>query len=607
MRSAETVLAIIHERGTQGLPLGDVYRQLFNPALYLRAYGKISRNAGAMTHGSTNETVDAMSLGKIADIIAKLRQETYRWSPARRIYIEKKRSTQTRPLGIPTWSDKLLQEVIRAILEAYYEPQFEGHSHGFRPNRGCHTALQEIQASWKGTIWFIEGDISRCFDRLDHHVLMSILRERITDNRFLRLLENLLKAGYLEEWRYHATLSGSPQGGVVSPILANIYLDRLDKFVACTLIPASTRGKERGHNPPYARLSSRRIHLRKQGKVEEAKEILKRMRVLPARKMDDPNYRRLRYVRYADDFLLAFTGPKGEAEGIKRQVQTFLEGLKLELCDAKTLITHGRSERARFLGYKIGVRQTDTKLVAVGKAKRRNLNGSIALFVPEDVVKAKIARYVVGGKVMHRPELRNDSVFDIITRYQWEFRGFAEYYALAQGRADGLSRLKWTMERSLTGTLAGKLRTSRKKVYDRYRATIVNRDGTYKGLRAIIERPDKPPLVATWGGVSLARPRTISRVVLNDQPLQLQRERTELVQRLLAETCELCGSTESVEVHHIRKLADLKRCGRRERPQWMQTMAMRRRKTLVVCRRCHHHIHAGRPTAPLDSEHRRAG
>src|SRR4051795_9711439 len=187
MRNAETVLGIIHNRGRRGLPLEDVYRQLFNPELFLLAYGRISRNAGAMTPGATAETVDGMSLAKIGRIIGALRRETYRWTPVRRVRIEKKGSTKKRPLGIPTWSDKLLQEVVRLILEAYYEPQFNDHSHGFRPGRGCHTALTAIQRRWPSTTWFIEGDVSKCFDSLDHRVLLDGLREKIHDGRFVRL------------------------------------------------------------------------------------------------------------------------------------------------------------------------------------------------------------------------------------------------------------------------------------------------------------------------------------------------------------------------------------------------------------------------------------
>ena len=213
MQSAEAVLGVLRERGRKGLPCNELYRQLFNPQLYLLAYGRIYSNHGAMTPGPTQETADGMTIEKIERIIDAMRHERYRFSPARRIYIPKK-SGKLRPLGLPSWSDKLVGEVVRLLLEAYYEPQFSGHSHGFRPGRGCHTALREVADAWTGTTWFIEGDIPDCFGSLDHSVLESILSEKIHDDRFLRLVRNMLSAGYLEDWRWNATLSGAPQGSL---------------------------------------------------------------------------------------------------------------------------------------------------------------------------------------------------------------------------------------------------------------------------------------------------------------------------------------------------------------------------------------------------------
>jgi len=314
MRNAETVLGAIHERGKKGLPLEDLYRQLYNPNLYLLAYGRIYRNAGAMTPGATEETADGMSLVKIGTIIDALRHETYRWTPVRRIHIEKKNSKKKRPLGIPTWSDKLLQEVMRLLLEAYCEPQFSPASHGFRPQRGCHTALQEIYHKWVGTKWFIEGDIAQCFDALDHEVLLSILREKIHDNRFVRLIDHLLRTGYLEDWRYNATLSGSAQGAVLSPILSNIYLDKLDQFVEQKILPKYTRGDRRRINPAWQKLQQRAKKLEKAGNRMEAKQLRRQMQQLPSLDPADSGYRRLRYIRYADDMLFGFSGPHNEAE-----------------------------------------------------------------------------------------------------------------------------------------------------------------------------------------------------------------------------------------------------------------------------------------------------
>ena len=230
MREAATVLDVLRERGRRGLPLERLYRQLFNPQLYLLAYGRLYSNKGAMTPGPDGETVDGMSLAKIGRVIDALRHERYRFKPVRRTYIPKKNGKK-RPLGLPSWSDKLVGEVVRLLLEAYYEPQFSDRSHGYRPERGCHTALSEVVNRWPGTTWFIEGDVSDCFGSLDHNIMLSILAGNIHDGRFLRLLRNMLQAGYLEDWVWHKTLSGAPQGGVASPILSNIYLDRLDSYV----------------------------------------------------------------------------------------------------------------------------------------------------------------------------------------------------------------------------------------------------------------------------------------------------------------------------------------------------------------------------------------
>jgi group II intron reverse transcriptase/maturase len=604
MRNADRILGVLRERGRRGLPLARLYRLLFNRELYLVAYGKLYRNDGALTPGVTSETVDGMALAKIEALIAKLRAERYRWTPVRRAYIEKKGSMKKRPLGLPTWSDKLLQEVLRLILEAYYEPQFSDHSHGFRPGRGCHTALMEVYHTWTGTAWFIEGDIKGCYDTIDHPTLLGILAEKIHDGRFLRLIANLLRAGYLEDWRYHRTLSGSPQGAVVSPVLANVYLDRLDHFVETVLLPCHNRGIKRRLNTTYNSVSGKAKYLAKTGRKEEAARLRKLRRTLPSIDPSDPNYRRLRYVRYADDFLLGFCGPRREAEEIKRQLAAFLrDTLKLELSRSKTLITHARTETARFLGYEIGVIHNDHLCDPTG---RRATNGTIALKVPAEVARAKCRRYQRRGKAAGLVERTFDTDFDIIATYQQEFRGIVEYYRLAYNLSAQLRRLKYVMEQSLTKTLARKLRLRVPKVYDRYQALLPTPEGPRKGLQVTIEREGKAPLVARWGGISLRRRLDVT---LDDAPQVIHNPRTELVTRLLADTCEVCGSRLNIAVHHIRHLKDLRRKGHAAPPAWVQQMVARRRKTLVVCAACHHAIHAGQADGHPITQHRhgRAG
>ncbi|MDE0608483.1 MAG: reverse transcriptase domain-containing protein [Anaerolineaceae bacterium] len=597
MRTAETVLNVIRDRGERGLPLEDIYRQLYNRNLYLRAYGRLYRNAGAMTQGTTEETVDGMSLAKVDAIIEALRYERYRWTPVRRVHIPKSNG-KTRPLGIPIWSDKLLQEVIRLMLEAYYEPQFSDHSHGFRPKRGCHTALSEVARTWTGTRWFIEGDIKGCFDNIDHQVMLTVLGEQLRDNRFLRLMRGLLKAGHVEDWRYDRSFSGTPQGGVISPILANIYLDRLDHYVETTLVPLHTRGTARKRNPAWLKLRRQMVRHRNQGDYERSVQLRKQLQQLPSRDPQDPNYRRLRYVRYADDFVLGFSGPRAEAEQVKNALETFLRAtLKLELSREKTLITHATTQAARFLGYELVNQQANDKRDPRGQ---RTVNGRIGLRVPPQVINRHCRAYLAKGKPVSRPSLLHDDDYSIVSRYQAEFRGVVQYYLLASN-VSHLGRLQWVMQSSLLKTLAHKHRTTARKVFRRYKSVAQTEHGSRTCIRVEVEGGNGGrPLVAQFGGIPLKRQR--HAVLVDQQPEPTRPYHTELVKRLLANECELCGSTVNIEVHHVRALRDLNVKGRRPKPAWLALMAKRRRKTLVVCRQCHVNIHAGRSQPQMQNE-----
>jgi group II intron reverse transcriptase/maturase len=583
MQNAETVLSVLRERGRRGLPCDELYRQLFNPQLYLLAYGRIYSNRGAMTPGATGETVDGMSLGKIGRIIDALRHERFRPSPARRVYIPKKNGRR-RPLGLPSWTDKLVGEVVRMLLEAYYEPQFSDRSHGFRPGRGCHTALTEVANTWTGTTWFIEGDIADCFGSLDHEVMVKTLAERIHDGRFLRLVRNMLRAGYLEDWEWNATLSGAPQGGVCSPILSNIYMDRLDNFVVATLIPEYTRGARRAPNPAYGRVTQAIHRARGRDDCDTVRTLRKQQRALPSVDPDDPGYRRLRYIRYADDHLLGFTGPKAEAEEIKRRLAEFLrDDLKLELSADKTLITHARTGAAKFLSYEITVQHNDTKTTR----GRRSINGGIGLCVPAAMVNAKRAQYLQRGKPAKRTYLMNKSDYTIIGTYGAEYRGFVQYYLLA-GDVNRLNRLRWDMERSMLKTLAAKHQRPSWKLVDRYKTTTDTPYGKRRCFEARGERTDRPPLVARFGGIPLRRN---GHAVINDRVPVPGRPGKQLIQRLLAGICEVCAATDDISVHHVRRIADLAKPGQADTPGWVTLMSTQRRTTLVVCARCHGTIH----------------
>jgi group II intron reverse transcriptase/maturase len=600
MRSADTILNIHQDRGSKGLPLDRVYKHLFDPELFLRAYGKIYRNDGAMTKGSTAETVDGMDLQRIHNIIGFLKLERYKWTPVRRTEIPKANG-KLRPLGIPTWSDKLVQEVLRTLLEPYYEQKFSDRSHGFRPNRGCHTALWSIREHWTGTVWFIEGDIKGCFDNIDHTVLLEIIRRDIHDGRIVRLIEGLLKAGYMKDWRHYDTLSGTPQGGIISPLLANIYLNELDRFVEDTLIPAYTKGVRRKFNKLYNGYSSRIRHAKERGDLETATRLKQERRQMSSVDPLDPDFRRLKYTRYADDFLLGFVGPKKEAEEIRQRIGEFLEQkLKLTLSLEKTLITHAVDEKAKFLGYEITVSRANNLVSENGK---RATNGKIALLMPRNVVQKYRDLYSVKGKIHHRTELLADTDYTILQRYQAVLRGLYNFYCMAVNVSKRMNFIQWVLETSLTKTLAHKHQCSVNQIYAKYRKILPDfGDGESRVLAVVIKRPDKDPLVAVFGGIPFKRnPQGmgVTDFQFREAWHAGSNERSEVVQRLLAGKCELCDAEDvPLAVHHVRKLADIDRPGRRPKNDWERLMSARNRKTLVVCQPCHHKIHSGQYDGP---------
>jgi len=599
MQKAKHILQAIRKLGAKRIPLTRVYRSLYSEDLFLNAYGKIYRNRGAMTPGSGGRTADGMSLARVRTHIEALRHERFHFLPVRRGYADKKNGGK-RPLGQPDFDDKLVQEVLRMLLEAYYEPRFRDSSHGFRPQRGCHTALLHIKQKFAGTVWFIEGDIKGCFDNINHEVLLDILARDIQDGRLLELIRRSLKAGVMEEWTYRPTYSGVPQGGILSPLLSNIYLNELDAYIEDELIPQYTQGKQRAMNPDYARVTQQVRTARRRGDPN-LNDLIQQRRQLPAGDPHDPNFRRLKYCRYADDFILGFIGTRQEAEAIKQAIGTFLrDRLRLEMSEEKTLMTHARSEQAQFLGYAVSVQHANDKIARCenhAHKKGRSVNGTVRLGIPYGLVEQRIQFYMRAGKIMHEGRLMRYSDAHIIATFQARFRGLANYYCYAADR-NRLNHLKYVMEVALTKTLAGKFRTRVTQIYRRYRGRKTVDGHTYRTLQ--VEVPTKNGSTCiSWGAVSL-KVQSLnwrSPPLKEEHPYPKEYARNDLITRLQAETCELCGATERIEVHHVRKLADLKRrwSGRKAKPQWVTTMIALQRKTLIVCRPCHEAIHGGRP------------
>jgi hypothetical protein len=443
-----------------------------------------------------------------------------------------------------------------------------------------------VANTWTGTAWFIEADVSDCFGSFDHDIMIGILSENIHDNRFLRLVRHMLTAGYLEDWKWHATLSGAAQGGVASPVLSSIYLHKLDTYVETVLIPQHTQGTARRHNPAHNAIRQALRRARQRGDRAAARQLQQRMRSMPSQDVNDPGYRRLRYTRYADDHLLGFTGPKAEAEQIKQRLAAFLrDELKLELSQDKTLITHARTGAARFLGYEITV-QHDSRRIVRG---RRSANAAIGLRVPKDVINAKCAPYLARGNPTHRGALINNDDYTIVATYGAEYRGIVQYYLLA-GDVCRLHRLEWVMKTSMLKTLAGKHHSTVSKMAARHKAKIETPHGLRTCFEARIHRDGNAALVARFGGIPLKRQKTA--VLTDRKPVRVSYPIKELTRRLLVNRCEICKRADNIEVHHVRKLADLTNAGAPQ-PAWAQLMTRRRRKSLVVCGDCHEQIHDG--------------
>ncbi len=568
----------------------------------MMAYQNIYANQGNMTKGTDGKTIDAMSLNRIDGIIASLKDESYQPNPSRRTYIPKKNG-KMRPLGIPSFDDKLVQECVRLLLEAVYEGSFSKTSHGFRPNHSCHTALNQVQVCFTGVKWFVEGDIKGFFDNIDHEVMVGILAERIKDERFLRLIRKFLKAGYLEDWRYHNTYSGTPQGGIISPILANIYLDKLDRYIE-ELKNRFDSGERRATFPATYELEKKRGVLAKKLRntaTEDERAMLtakiceldKQKLTMPHSDPFDASFKRLQYVRYADDFLIGVIGSKEDAQSVKAQVGSFVSSvLHLELSDEKTLITHS-AKRARFLGYDVYVRRSNaTKRDKSGRLTR-SLNGSVCLELPMEIMRKKLLDYgamtietTVYGRENWKPKaryyLKDNDDLEILDQYNSEIRGFRNYYRIANNSAHAGS-FGYIMQYSMFKTFAAKYRTSMPKIIRRLRI------GKNFGVHFTDKRGRKKTRLLYHDGFA-RKPAQKAASIDKIPNTVMYSSKTSLMDRLFARQCELCGKTDvDIEMHHVRKLKDLK-----GKSYWERFMIARNRKTLALCADCHKKLHNGK-------------
>ena len=593
MEKSERVLKALSDHSqSSDYKYERLYRYLFSEEMFAVAYQRIYAKQGNMTPGTDGKTIDEMSLERIERLIVSLKDESYQPHPARRVYIPKKNGKK-RPLGIPSFEDKLVQEVVRLLLEAIYEGHFEGTSHGFRPHRSCHTALGMIQKSFAGAKWFIEGDIKGFFDNIDHNVLISILRERISDERFLRLIRKFFNAGYVEDWKYNKTYSGTPQGGIISPILANIYLDKFDKYIK-EYAAKFRKGDRRSINPVYWRLNNKKNRLKqklqktsdeqmRKNYLYEIAQLSKQMLSTPHKDAMDADFRRLQYVRYADDFLISVIGSKSECETIKADITQFMrEQLKLELSDEKTLITHAQ-DKAKFLGYEIFIRKSDAVKRNRDGVLKRDFNGAVVLTLNSAVIQKKLTEYNalevrnIDGKDIWWSKPRRYMTpmkpEDILAQYNAEIRGLYNYYSLAANVSKECASFAFIMKMSMFKTLGWKLNTSARKVRQKYQKdkdfVIPYNDAKGKQKYRVFYNEGFKKRNAQFD------------VDYDKLPQTMYVPYPSLVERLKDGRCELCGKDGKVVMHHVRTLTKLK--GNNE---WEKLMLQRHRKTLVVCEDC---------------------
>lgn len=593
MQNPNVLLAILSKMAQKPhMKYDKLFQKLYNRDLWLMAYEQIASKQGNMTPGTDGKTADGFGMELVDRLIDDLKASRYQPNPARRKYIEKANG-KLRPLGIPCFEDKLLQTVVRLILEAIYEPTFSNASHGFRPERSCHTALEQVK-KMVGTRWWVEGDIKGFFDNLDHETLLRILGKRITDNRFLHLIKQFLEAGYVEDWQYHKTYSGTPQGSNLSPLLSNIYLNELDQ-IAELKIAEFNKGKERRKHPQYASIHARKTTAKHKARItgdwSTYHALRKQLLDMEATDPQDPDYRRLTYVRYADDFLLGVIGSKADAIQLKQWLKEYLETeLKLELSNEKTLITNAK-DPVRFLGYDIQRWKGERRLkyrTSYGVVVRRTTSMQIKLIMPRDKVQAFLQDYgdINQWRGKHRVRLLHLSELEILHQFNAEIRGFLNYYSLADNYSKAAQQLLWMTTTSFLATLARKRNSNVKKIArslkrgaNRYVISLEKQNGEIRDY----------VLVSSTKYLPRKRVKYDSQV---DSKPDLRRfySRSELGQRILANQCEWCETREGkMEVHHVRKLKDLK-----GKALWEVRMIARQRKTMVLCKVCHDELHAGK-------------
>jgi retron-type reverse transcriptase len=563
----------------------DLYRLLYRKGLYAVAYQQITAKAGSP--GAGKATSYGSLLAEIEDTIKQLRDESYQPASVQQISV---------PGFHGKLRDKVLQEVLRLVMEAIYDspdgPLFESTSHGFRKGRSPHTALKEVQRTWSGVNWFITGDMRSCFDELNQEKLIEILGAKIQDQRFLNLVRKLLKSGYIDqEWRGRNSLIGIPQGGILSPLLANVLLDRLDKFVE-QLRETHEKGKARRASREYRALVAQRQVLATQGlaKSKEFRQIVRQLREMPSLDPNDEGFIRLKYVRYADTWLIGITGSRQFAEVIRENISEFLKNeLKQTPGDDKMRIVHARTGQAEFLGMLISIGRvspTGQRVVPSTSAGGPQPQGrppawEVILQCPIDDLIRRLAEKGfcdANGKPQGKGAYTSLDAGQSILRYSSINRGLQQYYRVCDNFGE-LTRVQYVLKYSLAKTLAEKYRKSVARILQ---------DGEIKHISTTSKGEQKEVRFSINRNWRRDRSAWSTKPFIDQAGLVAQRR----IHRQLPSVCVLCGEEHHVAMHHVRHLRRLDE-KRKDDTGLTRIIGTFNRKQLPLCKECYNAVHGG--------------
>jgi group II intron reverse transcriptase/maturase len=558
---------------TKGSKANNLSKILSDPKFLVSCWVRIRSNKGSLTP-AFDGSMDGIKSSWFTETATQIRNGKYQFKVARRKYIPKPNSDKLRTLTMPSSKDKIIQEGIRFLLEIIFEPTFKDNSYGWRPNRGCLTAINDIKMKCKGVSWYIEGDIEQQFPSLNHKFLISILNSKINDQAFIDMVYKYIKVGYGESIKQATPMKvGVIQGGILSPILANIYMQPFDEWVTENLKPNFDKGTKRARNPEYFK------KYRKDGqKVKD-----KTMRSILTK---DPDFKRLYYFRYADDFIIGVDGTKEDCKYLRNQIKEFLSNkINLTLNVEKTKITNAQCESAKFLGYII--HKTPMNKMPI----RRDKKGRLSRVVPRPIIDAPIREIVKklierkyvkrNGNPTRNARFINHTLPDIINHYRAVERGILNYYSLANNYSRLAGRVHYLLKYSCVLTIGSKMKlNTKKKVFKKYG----------KDLNILNE---KGKIIACYPTIEYKKPKKVytkSVKVYNTNLVEILDSRLSRGRKDLKGPCIVCGSNTKIEVHHVRSL--------RKRPKkgdFLQDMMSKmNRKQVPLCQKCHADVHAGR-------------